>query len=78
MRVGRVVLAGSQPLCHPHLGVLRPPALAGGLQQPPRLHLPPARSVPAAVLRLSPATRQGLVEIPTALPRDNVQGRDVF
>lgn len=77
VRVRRVLLARAQPLRDPHLG-LQPPTLAGGVQQPPRVLLPPADRLPAAVLRIPPPTGQGLVEVPTALPRDNVQRRDVF
>lgn len=78
MWVGRVVIARAQPLRHPHVRVLRPAALTGGLQQPPGLQLPPADRLPAAMLGLPPASGPGLVEVPTALPRDNVQRGDVF
>lgn len=78
MRLRGVIVTSAQPLCHPHVRVRCPPALAGGVQQPPRLLVPPAHGIPAAVLRVSAATGPGLVEVPTALSRDNVQGRDVF
>lgn len=77
MRVRRVVIASAQSLCDSHLSVLRAAARAGRLQQPARLFLPPAR-ISAAVLRVLTVAGPRLVEIPTALPRDNVQGGDVF
>lgn len=70
VRVGRVLVPGT--LRHPHQ---LPGAPAGRLQQPV---VPPARRLPAAVLRLPAAARTSLVEIPTALPRDNVQRGDVL
>lgn len=77
MWLGRVVVASAQSLCDPHLGVLRAAARAGRLQQPAGLLVPPAR-ISAAVLRVFTVAGTRLVEIPTALPRDNVQGGDVF
>lgn len=78
VRGGRVVLAGAQPLRHAHLRVLGPSGLAGRLQQPAGLLVPAARRIPAAMLGIPAATGSSLVEIPTALPRNNVQGGDVF
>lgn len=78
MRLRRGGVAGAQPLRHPHLGLRHPAGLPGRLQQSPRLLLQTARRLPAAVLWLPTFAGQGLVEIPTALPRDNVQGGDVF
>lgn len=78
MRFGRVVVACAQPLRYAHVGLLRAAALAGGLRQPAGLLVPAARRLPAAVLRLPTAAGSRLVEVPTALSRDNVQGRDVF
>lgn len=77
MRLRGVFLARTQPLRHPDLRV-RQSAGAGRLQQPSGLLLPPAHGLPAAVLRVSTAAGPGVVEVPTALPRDHVQGRDVF
>ncbi|KOB76167.1 Uncharacterized protein OBRU01_01609 [Operophtera brumata] len=77
LRVRRVLVSRAQPLRHPHLRV-REPASPGGLQQPPGVVVPPARGLPAAVFRVSTVAGPGLVEVPTALPRDHVQGRDVF
>ncbi|CAG9565743.1 unnamed protein product [Danaus chrysippus] len=70
VRLGRVLV--SSPLRNPHQ---LPRAAAGRLQQP---LLPPASRLPAAVLRLPAAPGTSLVEVPTALPRDNVQGGDVL
>lgn len=78
LRLRGVFVPGAQSLRDAHIRVFRPPALAGGLQQPPGLLLPPARRLPAAVLRVPPAPRPGLVEVPTALPRDNVQRGNVL
>lgn len=78
MRVRGVLVPRPQPLRDPHVGVLRAPGLAGRLQQPPGVLLPTAGRLPAAVLRVPPAPGPGLVEVPSALPRDNVQGGDVF
>lgn len=75
VRLRGVLVAGAQPLCDPDLRVLGG-AGAGRLQQP--AGLPPAHRLPAAVLRLPPAAGPRLVEVPTALPRDNVQGGNVF
>lgn len=77
MRVRRVLFPRAQSLRYPHVRV-RQPAGPSGLQQPPGLLLPPACGLPAAVFRVSTAAGPGLVEIPSALPRDHVQGRDVF
>lgn len=77
MRLGRVVVASAQPLRDPHVGVLRAAACAGRLQQSAGLLLPPA-GISAAMLRILTVAGPRLVEIPTALPRDNVQGGDVF
>lgn len=77
LRLRRVLVAGAQPLRDPHVRV-RQPASPGGLQQPPGVLLSTAGGLPAAMLRVSTAAGPGLVEIPTALPRDHVQGRDVF
>ncbi|CAH2094889.1 unnamed protein product [Euphydryas editha] len=78
LRLRGVLVPGAQPLRHAYLRVLCPPALASGLQQPPGLLLPPARRLPAAVLGVPPAPGPGLVEVPTALPRDNVQRGNVL
>lgn len=78
LRLRGVFVPGAQSLRDAHIRVFRPPAFAGGLQQPPGLLLPPARRLPAAVLRVPPAPGPGLVEVPTALPRDNVQRGNVL
>ncbi|CAH0690395.1 unnamed protein product [Spodoptera exigua] len=62
-----VVVTSAQPLRHPDVRVLRPAALAGRVQQPARVVVPPARGLPAAVLRVPAAAGPRLVEVPTAL-----------
>lgn len=48
------------------------------MQQPAGGLLPAAYGVPTAVLRLPATAGPSVVEVPAALPRDHVQGRDVF
>ncbi|KAH9642290.1 hypothetical protein HF086_009654 [Spodoptera exigua] len=62
-----VIVTSAQPLRHPDVRVLRPAALAGRVQQPARVVVPPARGLPAAVLWVPAAAGPRLVEVPTAL-----------